>query len=194
MKESTNPVPALTPEQRVELELLHSLLEEESSYPWNPADPAAAVVLDRLAQSFEEGELSPDIFESQWSQVAQLAEQLWAQSDALTTRVAQRFATRMPKELVQQLVQAARATSNQGLALIDQLVASAQSVLTGWEVEDLQVMARPLALSMRGGQEEALTVMLRSVRETEWENLTEMEKARLSLAISRYILGELTDS
>ncbi len=194
MKESTNPVPALTPEQRVELELLHSLLEEESSYPWNPADPAAAVVLDRLAQSFEEGELSPDIFESQWSQVAQLAEQLWAQSDALTTRVAQRFATRMPKELVQRLVQTARATSNQGLALIDQLVASAQSVLTGWEVEDLQVMARPLALSMRGGQEEALTVMLRSVRETEWENLTEMEKARLSLAISRYILGELTDS
>jgi hypothetical protein len=80
------------------------------------------------------------------------------------------------------------------LALVDQLVESVQTVLTDWETDDLQVMARPLAFSMRGGQEEVLEVLLQSVRQTDWEALSELEQARLSLAIARYALGELAQS
>ncbi|HEY9887639.1 MAG TPA: hypothetical protein V6D02_04510 [Candidatus Obscuribacterales bacterium] len=193
MKESTNSASQLNQQQRLELELLHSLLEEaDASYPWHPADPAAAPYFDELQAAFAEGDLTADIFNSQWSQVAQLTQQLWAATtDSLVTALVQRFGTQMPRDLMSQLAAGAQAAAESGRSLIDQLVESAQAVLNDWNAEDLQVVARPLALAMRGGQEEILEVTLRSIRPVEWSALSEVEQARLSLAIARYALDTL---
>jgi hypothetical protein len=193
MNQPTNPVSSLTKQQRIETELLHSLLDNGETLPWNPHDPDAAATLDRLADAFAEGDLTEDIFSSQWQQVSQLAAQLWTPTPSLASQLAAKFGARMPSQLLNQLLTSAQTVSNQGLAMVDQLVESAQSVLEGWAVEDLQVMARPLAMAMRGGQEEILEVKLRSVRDIAWDDLSDLEKARLSLAISRYILGELNE-
>jgi hypothetical protein len=98
----------------------------------------------------------------------------------------------MPQNLLNQLAANVQTAAQSGNALIDQLVASAQTVLSGWEADDLQVMARPPAMAMRGGQEEILDVTLQSIRQVDWEELSEVEQARLSLVVARYALGELS--
>lgn len=191
MKESSNPGSPINRQQRIELELLHALLDDEAAtYPWNPSDPAAIAYLDNLQSEW--GELSEADLNSQWPQVSQIAEQLWARpAEPLMTALAQKFGTRMPSYLLNQLASSVQTVAQSGGSLIDQLVESAQTVLTDWEAEDLQVMARPLAMAMRGGQEEILEVTLQSIRQVDWEELSEVEQARLSLAIARYALNEI---
>ena len=192
MNESTNPVSALSNEQQIELAMLHSVLSEDASYLWNPSDPANSASLDKLEDAFATGDLSEDIFKSQWSQVLQQAEGLWSSpSPALAVSLIQQFESRMPARLITQLAAKAQEVSNNGLALMDQLVDCVQDILTGWDPDDLQVMARPLALAMRDGHGEILDVALRSVRQTDWENLSDLERARLTLAIARYALDEI---
>lgn len=194
MKESNKPGSQLSSQQRLELELLHSILDEDATtYPWNPYDPAAIAYLDKLESEFI-SELSDEEFSSQWSQVSHMAEQLWAEpSESLMAALAQKFGARVPTHLLNQLAASVQTAAQSGGALVDQLVASAQTVLSGWEVDDLQVMARPLAMAMRGGQEEILEVTLQSIRQVDWADLSEVEQARLSLVVARYALSELAD-
>lgn len=195
MKESTNPGSRLTHQQRLQLELLHSVLDDDAAtYPWNPQDPAAIAYLDRLQAELPSGDLSEDEFDSKWQQVSQIAAQLWETPEPLVAALAQKFGARIPTHVLNQLAASAQAASQSGRALIDQLVESAQSVLESWEADDLQVMARPLAMAMRGsGQEEILEVTLRSIRQVDWEDLSEVEQARLSLIAARYALGEIAE-
>jgi len=194
MKESTNPGSRLTQNQLIELELLHSVLADDATHPWNPYEPAAIAHLDNLEAELAAEELTEETFSSQWNQVSQIAEQLWAApSKSLTTSLAQKFGSRMPANLLQQIATSVQAATLQGGTLIDQLVTSAQTVLSDWETDDLQVMARPLAMAMRSGQEEILDVTLQSIRQVDWEELSAVEQARLSLAVARYALSELSD-
>ncbi|MEM7648548.1 MAG: hypothetical protein AAF283_05190 [Cyanobacteria bacterium P01_A01_bin.70] len=192
MNESTNPVSNLTPQQQIEQELLHSLLNQEEAYPWNLYDPATPQYLDGLEQA-SEATLLDEALDSKWPQVSQLAAQLWeSPTQSLLATLTQKFGARMPAHLLQTLAASTQVVASDSGALIDQLVTAAQSVLTGWDADDLNVMARPLAMAMRSGQEEILEVTLRSVRQTDWADLSEVEQARLSLAIARYALNELS--
>ena len=192
MNESTNPVSNLTPQQQIEQELLHSLLNQEEAYPWNLYDPATPQYLDGLEQA-SEATLLDEALDSNWPQVSQLAAQLWeSPTQSLLATLTQKFGARMPAHLLQTLAASTQVVASDSGALIDQLVTAAQSVLTGWDADDLNVMARPLAMAMRSGQEEILEATLRSVRQTDWADLSEVEQARLSLAIARYALNELS--
>ena len=192
MKESTGPVPSTSKQQQIELEMLHSVLDKDASYLWNPSDLANTNYLDKLEDIFASGDLSEDIFKSQWSRVSQQAEQLWSNSSsALVKSLIQEFESRMPSQLIAQLATKAQEVSTNGLELVDQLVDCVQAVVTGWNVDDLQVMARPLAMAMRDGRSEILNVALRSVRQTDWDNLSDLEQARLTLAIARHALDEI---
>ena len=185
MNESTNPVSNLTPQQQIEQELLHSLLNQEEAYPWNLYDPATPQYLDGLEQA-SEATLLDEALDSKWPQVSQLAAQLWeSPTQSLLATLTQKFGARMPAHLLQTLAASTLVVASDSGALIDQLVTAAQSVLTGWDADDLNVMARPLAMAMRSGQEEILEATLRSVRQTDWAALSEVEQARLSLAIAR---------
>ncbi|NJL85852.1 MAG: hypothetical protein HC886_07540 [Leptolyngbyaceae cyanobacterium SM1_1_3] len=75
--------------------------------------------------------------------------------------------------------------------MLNQLVYCVEDILAAWDQADLQVMARPLALAMRDGQGEAVEVALRSVRPENWQALSGMEQARLTLAIARYAIAQL---
>mgnify|MGYP001791518337 FL=1 len=193
MNESTNPASNLPPQQQLEQELLHSLLNQDGAYPWNLYDPATTQYLDRLEQA-SETTLSDEALDSKWQKVSQLAAQLWeSPRQSLMAALTQKFGARMPAHLLQTLAASTQVVASDSGALIDQLVTAAQSVLTGWDADDLNVMARPLAMAMRSGQEEILEATLRSVRQTDWADLSEVEQARLSLAIARYALSELAD-
>jgi len=190
MNESTNPTPPVNAQQQAELELLHSVLSPASNHPWNPYSPATAEYVDRLEQATADL-LDDDAIDSQWSQVSTLAAALWtAPADSLVATLTQKFGRRMPPLLLTQIAHQARSAANSGQSLIDQLVASAQAALSDWDAGDLQVMARPMALAMRSGAAD-LEAVVASIPPADWEALSDMEQARLSLAIARYALAEL---
>ena len=192
MKESTNPLSVFSKQQQTELAMLHSVLSDDTSYLWNPCEPAAAAYLDRLEEASETDDLLEDAFQSQWDSVAKQAEQIWSTTTSdLATSLIQQFESRMPVHLLTQLAAKAQAVSNSGLALMDQLVDCAQAIVVGWEADDLQVMARPLAMAMRDGQGEAVDMTMRSVQQADWDSLSELEQARLVLAIARHALDEI---
>lgn len=195
MKESTHSVSPLPAQRRIELEMLSALLEEDAVYPWSPADPATLAYYDTLEAVFQTGRLPEDIFDSRWDRLSQQVDSLWSLSpETLARSLEERFGVCMPRSLLSQLAASATVISETGLSLIDQLVACAQTVLQDWATEDLQVMARPLSLAMRHGQGEAAEVTLRSVRQIAWEDLSELEQARLSLVIARYALAEVAQA
>lgn len=81
-----------------------------------------------------------------------------------------------------------------GKAVLDQMVACVQSVLTHLSEADLRVMARPMALAMRGNSsEEFVEATIQSVRPAQWEVLSPIEQARLSLAVARYAMAQIEE-
>jgi hypothetical protein len=78
MKESTHRASALSNQQRLELELLHSVLDEDVPYPWNPADPVSRDLINQYAEDFASGDLSNEDWVSQWAKP--LWETAWARS------------------------------------------------------------------------------------------------------------------
>jgi hypothetical protein len=192
MSESTNPALPSNAEQQAQLDLLHSVLDSASTMPWHPYSPAATQYFDQLEQTVAD-ELGDDLeIASQWSKVSALANALWASSDnSLLTTLAQKFGDRMPQELLTQLTTQVQAVAQSGQTLMDQLVTAAQAVVTNVAVDDLQVVARPMAMAMRSGEADSIEAAVQSIRAADWDELSEMEQAKLSLAIARYALAKL---
>ncbi|UBF26780.1 hypothetical protein K9N68_01945 [Kovacikia minuta CCNUW1] len=161
------------------------------SYPWNPADPEAEKFFTELEQGFSLDDWSADEVASRSSNFFSQVNQLWSAA-TLQDSLSQRFAARIPQELLGTIVQRAQQALASSRSLADQLVQSVQELLPNLAEEDLQVLARPLAYAMRNGESHrAVEATLEKVRPVSWEELSEIEQARLSLAIARSALTEL---
>lgn len=195
-------------QSQAELELLHLIAEQpvESaiSYPYNPADAESDAYFEALEQEVLAAGWSTEDLNQQGQKLSQSIDQLWASLEppvaavapaaSLQSELSQRFADRVPQRVLEAIVQKARQVFAQNLSLSEQLVQCVQDCLPQWEVEDLQVFARPLAYAMRAPETEALESSLRSVRMTEWAELSEVEQVRLSMAIARYTIAQLASS
>ena len=192
MSESTNPAIPSNAEQQAQLDLLHSVLDSTPGVPWHPYSPAATQYFDQLEQTVAD-ELGDDLeIASQWSQVSALATALWESAEtSLLASLTQKFGTRMPQHLLAQLAAQVQAVADSGQVLMDQLVTATHAVLTDFTLDDLQVMARPVALAMRSGEPDSIDTFVQSVRAADWEDLSAIEQAKLSLAIARYALAEI---
>jgi hypothetical protein len=192
-------IPALA-----ELELLQIIFEMESleteeaiSYPYNPSDPETESYFETLEQEVLAAGWSMDDLSAQGQILSDRIEQLWsdfpmplenASVDELSATLFQRFAPRVPQQLLQTIAQRARQVVAQNLSLADQLVLCVQDCLPNWGEDDLQVFARPLAFQMRSPETEVLESTLQSMRSATWAELSEIEQARLSLVIARYAI------
>jgi hypothetical protein len=206
--------PLIAPFQaQAELELLQLILQDSAScYPCNPAEPEAEAYFAALEQEVVKAGWMEEDFVAPMQALAAQFNQLWqtvdaadaanpavaadAATDAVTQRLFkteffQRFATQVPQQMLNAIVQRSQQMLSSNLTLADQLVHAVQDCLPSWEEEDLQVLARPFAYAMRGSETEMLEVALRSVRCAEWTELSGIEQARLSLAIARYAIDQL---
>lgn len=167
------------------------------SYPWNPGDPESEVFFTESEQaSFLDGWQEAEIATRADSFFGQLNQQ-WATS-GLQSYLAQRFALRMPQELLtsiaaqaQQLVASSRQTVANSLSLADQLVQCIQEVAINLGQDDLYVQARLLEPMRNGGSNTAVETLLQQIPQTEWQHLSDIQKARLSLAIAHCAIDEL---
>ncbi|MBD1846362.1 hypothetical protein H6F89_23655 [Cyanobacteria bacterium FACHB-63] len=153
------------------------------AYPWNPADPEAESFFNTLEQNF-----SLDAFSD--AEIADRADAFFSHLDSLfaaptlETSLAQKFAT-VPQSILNTIAQQAQKLANSSATLAEQLIQCVQEALPQWAEEDLQVLARPLAYSMRGEEQ--------IVKSADWARLSETEQAKLTLAIARYALNEVQD-
>ena len=179
----------LSAESLAQQEMLQSILTTQTPYPWTPAEASdyfaeATAAGDELALSDEEAQLGWQAFSTQLNA-------FWGET-SIQTALAQRFARRLSADMIDQITAKAAQVINSGRPLAEQLIACVRDTLTGWDDADLQVMARPLAHAMRG-QEEILDATINSVRDIEWESLSSMEQARISLAAARWAIDYATD-
>ncbi len=178
---------------QAEMELLKQILQEQS-YLWDPASLTAASYFADLEQEVVNAGWTTEELTEQGQILATNLEQVWSTVPAAKSIAAdlfQRFATQVPQRLLESIVQKAQQVAAANLSLSDQLVQCVQDILPTWDTDDLQVLARPFAYAMRGSETESLESVLKSVRCADWEDLSSIEQARLSLAVARYTLSNL---
>ncbi|MEB3211750.1 MAG: hypothetical protein VKL39_10355 [Leptolyngbyaceae bacterium] len=195
-------VPFSSDADEIRQDLLHLILEDEASYPWESSTPASAEFFNTLEQEWVAHQTPEELASMQTHEhsfFAQL-EQQWA-SPTIDTSVhsvqadlVQHFGDRVPSSLLSGIAQQAQALFATQQPMADQLVQCVQNLFSGVSADDLFVLARPYAYSMRGKQSDDLEVALRSVRYAAWTELSGVEQARLSLAIARYTLSKLSTS
>ncbi len=186
-----------------ERELWEMLLQDETNYCWNTAHPESEAYFTALEAAFPFDELLDMDIEARSQALFTQLDQLWerevpeasteiatSHSDILAT-LCQKFASRVPQVTLALIAKTAKDLVSSNLCLAERLVRCVNELSIGWTEEDLLVMARPLAYAMRGAETEAIETFLEKVREVPFEELSPMEKARLSLAISRYAFAEL---
>lgn len=179
-----------------ELDLLASILAADPTYPWNPYAPESEAYFTELEARWDETG-TVDAIAAGWQALSAQLDTLWPAAEQAPERVAnlvktltQRFTVTLPEQVLQTLASQALALANTGRPLMEQMVQCAQSVLTGWDEGDLEVLARPLALSLRDGRGEILDLQIRAMHQADWATLSEIEKARLSLALASLALSQ----
>ena len=200
--DSNNSLWGFSTNTQAKLDLLHTVLSSDESYPWNPGAADSEAYLSQLEATWGEAGLSTESVAKGWQAMSQQLDIMWqsidqaaeiTKDDSVLAGLKQQFASRMPETLLSQIAQRAEEVVRSGQPLMQQLMHCVQDVLAAWDEADLQVMARPLTLAMRDGQGEMLSVALNSVREANWDELSAMEQARLGLAIARYALKQVDE-
>ncbi len=168
-------------------------------YPWNPALPETeAFFAAAELPSIFEGWQGPEIVTRSQS-FFQSLDRVWATSSLHATLV-DRFAARMPQQWLSTIAQQAQrlvteaqnTVSTQSSQLADQLVQCVREIVPTLAEDDFYVLARPLAMQMRDGSAvDVVDATVTQVPQVDWEQLSDVQRARLSLAIAHYAISEL---
>ncbi|MBD2604350.1 hypothetical protein H6G81_07340 [Scytonema hofmannii FACHB-248] len=190
-----------------DLELLSSLLEpEDATYPWNPADEESEMYFRELEEQFaqdltdEELTSNSQIFygklDTLWSEISECSHYkcntINLTLDNLQKTLHSAFAASVPQSWLNAIAQKASEMLNSSRSIGDQLlVECVQSVLPSWETEDLLVLARPYAYAMRGLEAQNAESTISNINNREWTALSQIEQAKVSLAIAHYAFTQL---
>jgi hypothetical protein len=159
------------------------------AYPWEPADPEAETFFNQLDEQFTWDDWENGEIERRSQAFYQKLDQLWAVTP-LQTALTKKFVT-VPQNLLRAIARQAQQLVNTSATVADQLILCVNEVLPQWAPEDLQVLARPLAYAMRSDDANPVETTLNTIRSLDWSELSELEQARMSLAIARYAIDKV---
>jgi hypothetical protein len=190
-----------------DLELLSALLEpEDGTYPWNPADEESEMYFreleEQFAQDLTDEELTSNSqtfygkLDTLWSEISECSHYKCNTINAtlgdLQKTLHSAFAASVPQSWLNAIAQKASEMLNTSLSIGDQLlVECVQTVLPSWETEDLLVLARPYAYAMRGLEPQNAESTISDINNREWTALSQIEQAKVSLAIAHYAFTQL---
>ena len=176
-----------------EAELLQAVLMSDA-YPWMLNE--AAGYEEAVKEAGQSLAISDQEASQGWQKLSAQLNQMWGdEAQTQQSAFSQRLAGRLPAEMLARIVDKAKQVSDNGESMVNQMVVCAQEVLSGIAETDLQVMARPMAMAMRGrSNDEIVDVTVKSVRVAEWDVLSPIEQAKLSLAAARYALDEVGET
>ncbi|TAF50918.1 MAG: hypothetical protein EAZ61_11705 [Oscillatoriales cyanobacterium] len=182
---------------QVEFALLDRLhLEDDSPYAWQPLESHPQLDRDASLTDTDLGWTDASI-EAGAHRFFSTLDRLWnatsvevAATPSPRERLWDRFGARVPAELLNTILDRATAITGQlersGQAAIAQLVSCVDGSIPGWSSDDWRTIARPYALAMRD-QSSRSTVS----EEVAWDELSKIERAKLSLEITLAALEEL---
>ncbi|MEO0645331.1 MAG: hypothetical protein AAFZ17_04100 [Cyanobacteria bacterium J06650_10] len=173
-------------------ELLQSVLDPEQSAPWTATEAA-----DEYTENIEAAglalEFSDDEAAQGWEGLSATLNQIWGNT-TLLAQLQEKFASRLPSDLLTAIGEKAQQVAKSGEPMVNQLITCVQDGFENMATADLQVMARPMAFAMRGSNaDEFVDATIQSVRKDDWEALSPIEQARLSLAAARYAISQVKD-
>ena len=177
-----------------EQDLLASIFASDQAYPWQPNSPDGEAYLSRLESELGDDPVVDEAVTAGWNSVSALLATQWANTNTATverllTALKAEFEGRMPEAALATIAATAANLVQSSRPVAEQLVETVKAILPSWDTGDLVVLARPLAYSLRDGRGEILDLSLRSTPRAEWGSLTDVEKARLSLAIASVALN-----
>jgi hypothetical protein len=185
--------PELINRAQAEAELTDCLLTSSTiDYPWDPADPATADYYTESDSYFSLDDWSDKEIEQRSQSFFTQIQSCWLDSPSpeLETSPAQlltdKFGHRVPHQWLAAIATKVSTLANSQLEPVEQLVQSVQDLLANWAIDDLQVMARPYAYAMRC--DPGVSDPDRIVRPLEWTELTELERAKLTILIAQYAI------
>ncbi|BAZ68826.1 MAG: hypothetical protein KME28_05005 [Pelatocladus maniniholoensis HA4357-MV3] len=191
---------------QIELEFLEALLQpEDGTYPWNPGDEESEEYFHHLEEHFVLQDVLEEELTTRCEDFYNQLEALWTShapsynhnTDSiiigqLQESLQSRLSTDVPKQWLKAIAQKAADIFTTQQSMANQLVECVQAVLPGWGSDDLLVLARPYAYAMRSSEsQKTAETVVNQVSEQEWTNLSEIEQARVSLAIAYYALQQL---
>ena len=195
---------------KADLELLEALLEpDDATYPWNLADEESEAYFHELEQQFGMQDLleeelttrSQDFYshlDTLWSGISPASDSNHNPQQALVLNLQETlsstFAACVPQALLNTIATKAAEILAAQQSIGEQLVECVQTVLPNWGTEDLLVLARPFAYAMRSSESQKAASALSNLQNSEWTALSEVEKAKVSLAIASYAFNELSKS
>ncbi|QKQ75040.1 hypothetical protein [Nostoc sp. TCL240-02] len=195
---------------QVDLDLLEALLEpDDATYPWNPADEESEAYFQELEQQFEMQDLveeelttrSQDFYsnlDTLWSNISLTSSYNDDPQQALVVNLQETlrrtFAACVPQTLLNTIAQKAAEIFAAQQSIGEQLVECVQTVLPTWGTEDLLVLARPFAYAMRSSESKNAASAISNLNNSEWTALSEVEKAKVTLAIASYAFTQLNQS
>jgi hypothetical protein len=190
---SLNSQPAFNHSSEAEAELMDCLLASSTAnYPWSPADLDTA---DYYATSDRQFNLD-DLSEAEINQRSQFfltgIHSCWDNAPSSESEVSPlaaltaKFGARVPQQWLSQISTNVSNLVTNNLEPVDRLVQSVQDLLSSWATEDLLVMARPYAYAMRcnPGVDNPDNI----VRPLAWSELSEVERAKLTILIAQYAI------
>ena len=154
------------------------------TYAWNPAEPESEAFFTNLETDGLLNGLEPDVVNAQAGEFFTTLDHLWQRS--LYPTLARKFAT-VPRTFLQAIAQQALQLAHTGQSLSEKLVQCGHAVLPDWSVDDLEVLARPMAYALRGESPSPTAYLLVQ----DWKHLSATDQAKVSLAIAQYALDYL---
>jgi hypothetical protein len=177
----------------VQAELIDSLLTASTiNYPWHPGSPDTADYYLEADRHFSLDDWSEaEIGQRSRSFLAKI-QFCWANAPIPELELSplaaliEKFGTRVPQQWLSQIAANVSSLAANNLEPIEHLVQSVQDLLPNWATDDLLVMARPYAYAMRGSSN------LEDVKDLEWTELSELERAKLTISIAQAAIKHST--
>lgn len=161
--------------EQAERDLCAALWADQCPYPW---EPAALSEVD-----WQQWEIS-----AQWRE----DEAAWGDRAQAFQRTVQdlwrspwdRTLAQLPAPWIAHLRAEVDRLRQEKLEPLKRLVQAVQPLLQEWTEGDLQILARPLAYTMRSGDADQT---LTELQDRPWDGLSPLEQARLTLAIAHHL-------
>lgn len=198
---------------QTELDLLATLLEpEDNSYPWNPCEEDTEAYFNQLEEQFVMQDLLDEELSKRCEVFHNQLDALWSKCDTseqsncntnttvavkLQKNLQKQFSNSMPSSWIGLIAQKAAEVFNQKQPITEQLIECVQAVLPSLEVDDIMVLARPIAYATRSGEPKKVESTLANLDRDdnrEWAALSEIEQAKAGLAVAYHALNQLDSS
>jgi hypothetical protein len=187
---------SINPEQSQDLfnqyhqELVDDLLLQDSIYPWDLKELETEAYINQIENQFSPSWTNNEI-ETKAEKFFVRFNQCWEENSFCPTYnlLSEQFGKIIPHSLLQSLSSEVERVIGLNLNPLDRLIASVKSSLGAWVEVDLQVFARPLVYGMRGEKLPCEDLIEGLMSRKSWDQLSEIEKAKVTLAIAQYGLN-----